>query len=555
MSDSAVQTTLQYHEQTKHHFHRFARALGYLDWNTQPNPFRCYEGTDSVRLPFAKEDPKASYLDLYERQRNQTQPFSLESLSLFLELSLGLSAWKSLPGARWALRMNPSSGNLHPTESYVMLYTGRECRPGVYHYNPFFHALEPRASFPEEASRLFISSFGPQGFLFALTSIHWREAWKYGERAFRYCNHDVGHAIASSSVAANLLGWTVSYLREVTDDEMEAMLGFDRIAWPEHEEEYPEVLCCVHPSDSTDMIPRIPQDLLSHVRAVSFQGTPNRLSRDHTPWEIIPGVATSTRKSVITSPHSMHHPESPFLVTNETTGLVAARLIRQRRSAVAFDGETRISQHQFTAVLDKTLPRKGCAPFDFGLGPVRVHLLLFVHRVTGLAPGLYMFVRDHRDLALLKSSCQPEFLWKQADNDVPLYLLSEGWLMRETTAVSCQQPIAGDSSFSLGMIARFRSTIEENPSLYRHLFWETGMIGQVLYLEAEAHGVRGTGIGCFFDDPVHNLMGLKDDTFQSLYHFTIGGPVEDARLQTWPPYFHLKENIVDPSAVIHFDLP
>ena len=28
----------------------------------------------------------------------------------------------------------------------------------------------------------------------ALTSITWREAWKYGERAFRYCNHDVGHA-------------------------------------------------------------------------------------------------------------------------------------------------------------------------------------------------------------------------------------------------------------------------------------------------------------------------------------------------------------------------
>ena len=81
------------------------------------------------------------------------------------------------------------------------------------------------------------------------------------------------------------------------------------------------------------------------------------------------------------------------------------------------------------------------------------------------------------------------------------------------------------------------------------------MIGQVLYLEAEAYGVRATGIGCFFDDPVHDLMGLKDNTFQSLYHFTIGGPVEDERLQTWPSYFHLKENIRDAAAVIKFDLP
>ena len=75
---------------------------------------------------------------------------------------------------------------------------------------------------------------------------------------------------------------------------------------------------------------------------------------------------------------------------------------------------------------------------------------------------------------------------------------------------------------------------------YRHLFWETGMIGQVLYLEAEAQGVRATGIGCFFDDPVHELMGLPDDAFQSLYHFTVGGPQDDARLATLAAYHHLE---------------
>ena len=47
------------------------------------------------------------------------------------------------------------------------------------------------------------------------------------------------------------------------------------------------------------------------------------------------------------------------------------------------------------------------------------------------------------------------------------------------------------------------------------LFWETGVIGQVLYLEAEAAGVRATGIGCFFDDPVHQVFGFNDATFQS----------------------------------------
>jgi len=67
----------------------------------------------------------------------------------------------------------------------------------------------------------------------------------------------------------------------------------------------------------------------------------------------------------------------------------------------------------------------------------------------------------------------------------------------------------------------------------------------VLYREAEAAGVKATGIGCFFDDPVHELMGLpvrgtqtglQDDAFQSLYHFTVGGPREDARLATRAAY-------------------
>ena len=39
---SMCETVFTYHEQTKHHFHRYARSLGYMDWATQPHPFRHY---------------------------------------------------------------------------------------------------------------------------------------------------------------------------------------------------------------------------------------------------------------------------------------------------------------------------------------------------------------------------------------------------------------------------------------------------------------------------------------------------------------------------------
>ena len=75
--------------------------------------------------------------------------------------------------------------------------------------------------------------------------------------------------------------------------------------------------------------------------------------------------------------------------------------------------------------------------------------------------------------------------------------------------------------------------------MYRHLHWEAGAIGQVLYLEAEAAARRATGIGCFFDDAVHELLGLRDRSLATLYHFTVGGPLDDDRLRTIDAYHHL----------------
>jgi hypothetical protein len=128
---------------------------------------------------------------------------------------------------------------------------------------------------------------------------------------------------------------------------------------------------------------------------------------------------------------------------------------------------------------------------------------------------------------------------------LPFYLLGEGDLRETAQIVSCHQEIAADGAFSLGMLAEFEPPIGAlGPSFYRRLFWEAGALGHVLYLEAEAAEdsggkIRATGIGCYFDDLMHEVLGLGGTAVQSLYHFTIGGPVEDPRLATLPPYAHL----------------
>lgn len=538
------QSVIEYHERTKHLPNRPASSSGYLDWANEPNPFRSYEGTNTLKLPFTNTDQGANYSDLFERKNNKFQTFSLKNIALLLELSMGLSAWKSHSGTSWALRMNPSSGNLHPTEIHLVLPPLQENNNtgGVFHYNPLLHVLESRAEFDEQFWQKIKKYFDQDGFFIGLTSIYWRESWKYGERAFRYCNHDIGHAMACLSFSANLLGWKTTYLSSISNKDMAIILGFQKTRWKEFEREEPELLLFVHKSTENLLHKKIPHDIITSFESIQFKGEPNQLSKKHIDWYVIDEVSSATDKPATDEETYLYKDHEYF--ENEIPSVKAESVIRQRRSAQAYDGKTAITKKDFFAILDKTIPRSHSAPFDLEPGEISVHLLIFVHRVVDLDSGLYFLIRNEKDLTDIKHNCHPYFFWERvhdAPQMLPLYLLKKGDFRREATFASCQQDIAGDGAFSVGMIAKFRENIEDNSFLYRRLFWETGMIGQVLYLEAEAHSVRGTGIGCFFDDTVHKLLGFDDNSYQSLYHFTIGGTLEDKRITTLPPYHHLEK--------------
>ena len=535
---------IEYHERTKHLPNRPANSAGYLDWATEPNPFRNYEGTIPIQLPFSNTDSGANYFDLFVRKNNKFQPFSLANIARLLGLSMGLSAWKSYSGTSWALRMNPSSGNLHPTEAHLVLPPIHENNNlgGVFHYNPLSHVLEPRAEFNEQFWSGLEKHFDQKGFLVGLTSIYWRESWKYGERAFRYCNHDIGHAMACLSFSANLLGWKITYLNSLSTEDIGIILGLQKTTWKEFEKEEPELLLFVHKSTENINSGDIPPDIIKSFESLHFKGEPNQLSKDHDDWYVIDEVSSETRKPV-TEEKIYRYKEHEYF-EKEIPAISGEGIIRQRRSAQSYDGKTTITKNDFFTILDKTIPRSHCAPFDLEPGDISVHLLIYVHRVVGLDSGLYFLIRNEEDLADVKQNCHPYFFWENVDdapNMLNLYLLQKGDVRQEATFASCQQDIAGDGAFSVGMIAKFKENVETNPFLYRRLFWETGMIGQILYLEAEAHSVRGTGIGCFFDDAVHKHLGLNDNTYQSLYHFTIGGALEDTRITTLPSYHHLKK--------------
>lgn len=533
MSDARIAAVRAYHERTKHHLHRYARSLGYLDWATQPDPYRRYEGAGVARLRLPVEEPGPSYDALFEAP-GPPRPLDADWVSRLFYYSLALSAWKRIRDRsgrvleRWALRVNPSSGNLHPTEAYLVApaVPGLSQEAGVYHYAPEIHGLE----------RLRTLRHWPEAklVLLGLTSIHWREAWKYGERAFRYSELDLGHAIGAVALSAAALGWRARLDDSVSTSNLAALLGIDRQRGIEAERA--GCLLAVAPRDRTVVLPFPPASL----GGSAWCGEPNRLSTAHHHWPVIDEVEEATESPGLVYPDRTPAQQTLHLPDR---GLAAGRLIRQRRSAVAMDATTRIDRDAFYRILLRILPAATPMPFDVLPWRPWLSLILFVHRVEGLEAGLYALVRDPAHEENLRRSLRPGFLWRRPDGcpePLPLYLLEKGDTRRAARTIACHQEIASDGVFAAAMLADFEAALASaGAPMYRRLFWEAGLIGQVLYLEAEAEGIRATGIGCFFDDALHELAGLRDTSWQSLYHFTLGGAIEDPRLETGEAYEHL----------------
>jgi SagB-type dehydrogenase family enzyme len=533
-----------YHEATKHRLQGHAPGPGFLDWDSQPDPFRRYAGAPLVPLPLVAGSGRCSHAELFAVSPLAPEPLGYESMSLFLELSLGLSTWKQAGPDRWALRNNPSSGNLHPTEGYLILWRSfddADLPPGLYHYAPHEHALERRALLPPAVAQglaaMSPGSFGALG----LSSIIWREEWKYGSRAYRYCQLDVGHAFAAACFAGRVLGWRLRLDAGPDDASTARCLGLDRNGdFATAEREHIDLVAVIGDRDAAPLGPAGWRAIAAGLE--QWSGMANRLSAERVAWPEIAALVPAVIKPQLRQvPPSVVAP--PIVTTPPGTSIEAVRLIRGRRSAQRMDPQGTLPYAAFTRVLVHTLARLGAAPFD-GLGYAPgIDFLIFAHAVEGLASGLYFFDRTATGSdALAGANGGLVSDLGRIDAELPLYALTAGSDVRQVASrLCCHQGIAGRGVFSLAMLANLEGALDAHgPWAYRLLHWEAGMIGQVLYLEAEAVGLRGTGIGCFYDDELSNLLGpCRGSSWETIYAFTIGKAIDDNRLTSAPPYAHL----------------
>lgn len=514
---SASDVVLDYHLRSMHTRQGYAAGPGAVDWDCQPDPFRHWHFTRRYSLPRELSDRAVRWSQLSSVR--PAAALDLANLSTLLRLTAGLTAWKEQAGARWSLRVHPSAGNLHPTETWVIAQWVDGLPDGLYHYQVREHALEWRAGR--------ITAAEQPGLWIGFSSVFWRGAWKYGERAFRYCQLDLGHVLAALAYAATLLGWRAQLL-VLPSEDIAHCLGLDRSL------DYSDV----EPEDAAALI-ALQTDAMPPLKWDEWSGLPSRL--DYQPklqWPVIDRVAEATRGAVpaTTSPkQTLQVPDAAPSedVPPEHDDPSALQVILQRRSAQGFVRHCPMPLETFHRLLKSMLPGGSPAWSLWPLTP-RVHPILMVHQVAGLRPGLYCLLRDEGAREALQKAMRAQFEWLRVEAELPLYRLVAARCVNMARILACNQHIAADSAVTFLFVAEFARPLGESPAAYRHLHWEAGMLAHAATLVAEAAGWRGTGIGCFFDDLAHEVLGLADASYQVLYLCAVGQPRTDRYSQIIP---------------------
>ena len=490
-------TWREYHEATKHTPESLRRTHYGLDWRNMPDPFRHYDGVPVLDLPADPPGPEIPALALLQGAYGTTPAADGPTfLSQLLFHSAAISASKRVPstGDRYALRVNPSSGNLHPTEFHFLTRGLKLWPDGLYHYRPSSHMAEQRAT-----GGLDMKASGSSApIVFALTSIAWREAWKYRNRAYRYCLHDMGHAWQALALAARAIGVDSFAIGNFADDEVAGLCRLNEDEWP---------MLIVKLQGRT-----IPVRDPDRGAPLWFGGRANQLSHDTVAYPLIDEIHAATNLTQDES--SRISRAEPALTGSGDIQLPSPSsstrpfgdVVRTRRSALDFrGGNGSISLSQLSAILAVTA-QPLCSDFS---GTRFVQLYLYVHRVDGLEPGVYRYWPEHAELERILSG----------DQRVVAAGLSLG------------QDLAGNACVAFSMIADLdRAVRSYGDRGYRYVHFEAGAIGQRLYLAAEALGLGATGIGAFFDDQVHGYLGIAPGQGQVVYHFAIGYPVPDPRV-------------------------
>lgn len=502
---------LQYHEDTKHSETSIRASQRRLDWANKPNPFKTYQNIPSITLPNNFPHPSLGALTSIAATE-PTKPateLKIGGLAELLFFTGGITRRMKLPNAVHFMRAAPATGALYPIELYVINQDLEGLKGGVYHFSPQNFTLQElrrgdyRAQLAAWAGNNETIASSP--LTIAMTSIAWRNAWKYEARSYRHWFWDSG------VMAANLLATAVS-----AGYPIQLILGFDDV-------EVNYLLCLNEGEEATVALASIGAKLSaqSNVKpgpATEFHLVSDPLSREKVEyseiWRIqeassLSGGQVSSwvnsglsfeRRALSQSGRLHPLPHSSEVESKDSLEQVILRRGSTRRFAVK-----PISLLDLSVILHCS--SQG-VPFDFlRAGGSLVDVYLIVSAVEGLAPGAYFLHRKGNTLEELKLGS-----------------------FRDVSGFLClEQRLFSDASAVLFLMADLESILRTYGNRgYRVAQFEAGVVLGKIYLSAYALKLGASG-STFYDDAVTEFFSPHAERKQTLVAAGIGVPDYEAR--------------------------
>lgn len=200
-------------------------------------------------LPRALDSPLDALLARRVTCRNfdTAQPLTLAQFSTVLHRAFGARAVHDYaPGVQLLKKGVPSAGGLHPTGAYLLVQHVDGVVPGLYHYHPVDHALEPLRVLDADEAKTLASRFVAAQHYFVGAPVlvipvvrFVRNFWKYRNHAksYRALILDVGHLSMALYLAATELGLAAFVTAAINEVDIEQSLGLDAL------EEGPLAVC------------------------------------------------------------------------------------------------------------------------------------------------------------------------------------------------------------------------------------------------------------------------------------------------------------------------
>ncbi|MGI0032092.1 MAG: SagB/ThcOx family dehydrogenase [Nitrososphaeraceae archaeon] len=505
-----VKYALEYHQETKHSEVSIRSSNLYLDWDNKPQPFKFYTSIQSIHLPVDFPIPTLNVITMKDTDHVSCPDniiINSKLLSSLLFFSSGITREIKFPHGRYFMRAAPATGALYPIELYIVSENISGLQAGVYHFCPGQFTLtklrsgDYRLLLSEAAGYDQVIRDSP--FTIILTSIAWRNAWKYQARSYRHWFWDSGVITANLLATATSFGLDTKFILGFVDKAVNEILCLDE------EKEASIVLAPV----GIGLSLREPQQA-------------------ENPAKFVPDIVPISKSKEIEYPQIWRlHKVSSFNSNGEvrkwTRSIAMVQDIKEAENndvvlqSKLIDPESVISQPLSNIILLRGSTRKfSRRPItfvqlsnilysltrtfhsDFVDKMSMIDIYFIANDVTNIQKGAYFFNRKNNSIDLLK---------------VNVHRNMSGYLCLE-------QSLFSDASVVFYMMTNLKLIVDTLGNRgYRLCQFESGIIAGRIYLSAYSQGIGASG-STFYDDAVTEFFSPHAKDKDAMIAVGIGIP-------------------------------